>query len=292
MIISYLSNSIVKGGVSPVFERPELYGLPYEDVSFPAQDGTQLSGWLIKGNKNKIIIQSHYGVQSSRCGYTPKGKGPGKMWKEDISFLKHVKYLFDQGYSVLMYDFRNHGNSEAGATPWVSWGPKEGQDVQAAVDFVSQHPDYKTAHIGLLSICMGAAASTYAYGEAGGLRENEQIKAMVAIQPLRYPDFIQALGLNNFIGRAVTRKNNRRTGIDMNEVSFMPFVKDIKVPTRLVQNQNDEYLNRQSIEEYYEALEVPKDMLWLDLGKKRAAGYDYLTRNPEQILDWFDKYLK
>lgn len=292
MLIRYLSDSIVKGGVAPVFENPSDYGLEYEDITFKASDDVSLSGWLIKGSGNKIIIQSHYGVQSSRAGYTPKGKGMGKMWKEDISFLRHARYLTEKGYSVLMYDFRNHGNSESGTCPWVTWGPEEHKDVLAAVDYVSQHPDYKTAQIGLLSICMGAAASTYAFGKAEGLLEYDSIKAMVAIQPLRYPDFIKALGLNNFIGRGVTRKNNKRTGIDMNTVSFMPDVGSINVPTLLVQNSNDEYLNKQSIDEYYDALVVEKEMMWLDLGKKRASAYEYLTRNPGKILGWFDKYMK
>lgn len=291
MITNYLSNAIVKGGVSPVFDNPRNHGLTYEDVTFEASDGVQLSGWLVKGGKSKIIIQSHYGVQSSRSGYTPEGKGMGKMWKEDISFLKHVRYLVDQGYSVLMYDFRNHGISDVGTCPWVTWGPEERKDVLAAVDYVARHPDYKEAQIGLLSICMGAASSTYAFGEHDGLKNYPNIKAMVAIQPLRYLDFIKALGLDNFIGKSVTRLNNERTGIDMASVSFMPHVKDINVPTLLVQNSNDEYLNKQSIEEYYDALVVEKDMMWLDLGKKRASGYDYLTRHPEKILSWFDQYM-
>lgn len=291
MIVNYLSNAIVKGGVSPVFENPRDYGLEYEDVTFKAKDGTELAGWLVKGGTEKIIIQSHYGVQSSRSGYTPKGKGMGKMWKEDISFLKHVKYLVGRGYSVFMYDFRNHGESGAGTCPWVTWGPEEGKDVLAAVDYIARRSEFKNAQMGLLSICMGAAASTYAFGKEG-LKAYKNIKAMVAIQPLRYPDFIQALGLNNFVGRAVTRKNKQRTGIDMNAVSFMPFVKDIPVPTRLIQNQNDEYLKRSSIEEFYAALEVEKEMMWLDLGKKRAAGYDYLTRHPAEILNWFDQHMK
>lgn len=292
MITGYLSNTIIKGGVSPVFDNPKDYELDYEDVLFKARDGVTLSGWLIKGGNDKIIIQSHYGVQSSRSGYTPVGKGISKMWKEDISFLKHVKYLVDKGYSVLMYDFRNHGNSEEGTCSWVTWGPEERKDVIAAVDFVSNHLNFKDAQIGLLSICMGAAASTYAFGEDEGLKKYSNIKAMVAIQPLRYPDFMQALGLNNFIGRSVTKLNNKRTGIDMNAVSFMSNVKDISVPTLLVQNSNDEYLNKQSIDEFYDALPVEKEMMWLDLDKKRAAGYDYLTKNPEKILSWFNKFMK
>jgi dipeptidyl aminopeptidase/acylaminoacyl peptidase len=291
MIINFLSNSIVKGGQAPVFGNPKDYGLEYEDVTFNAEDGVALSGWLVKGGTDKIIIQSHYGVQSSRSGYTPEGKGAPKMWPEEISYLKHVKYLVDHGYSVLMYDFRNHGDSETGTCPWVTWGPEEHKDVLAAVDFISNHPEYKDSQIGLLSICMGAASSTYAFGKQDGLRSYKNIKAMVAIQPLIYPDFIKALGLDNFIGRRVTKRNNERTGIDMNTTSFIPNVKDISVPTLLVQNSNDEYLNRETIEKYYNELRVEKEMMWLDLGNKRAAGYDYLTKNPEDVLGWFDKHL-
>ena len=170
MIINYLSNSIVKGGQAPVYNTPQDYQLTYEDVTFQASDGVKLSGWLIKGRTEKIIIQSHFGVQSSRAGYTPQGKSWPKMWDTDIPFLKHAKYLVDQGYSVLMYDFRNHGNSDTGTCPWVTWGPEEHKDVLATVDYVSNHPDYKESNIGLLSICMGAASSTYAFGKENGLR--------------------------------------------------------------------------------------------------------------------------
>ncbi len=291
MITNYLSNAIVKGRQAPVFGKPSDYDMEYEDITFKASDGVTLSGWLVKGGTDKIIIQSHYGVQSSRSGYTPKGKGMSKMWTEDITFLKHVKYLVDKGYSVLMYDFRNHGNSAPGTCPWVTWGPEEHKDVLAAMEYVSSHPDHKDAQIGLLSICMGAASSTYAYGKENGLKKYKNIKAMVAIQPLRYADFIKALGLDNFIGKRVTKLNNKRTGIDMNAISFMPGVKEITVPTLLIQNSNDEYLNKQSIDEYYDALTVEKEMMWLDLDKKRASAYDYLTKSPEEILPWFDKYM-
>ena len=291
MLINYLSNSIVQGGKAPVFGTPADAELPYDDVEFEASDGVTLRGWLIDGGSDKIIVQSHFGVQCSRSGYTPDGKGRPLMWKEPISFLSHLKWLVEAGYSVLAYDFRNHGESDAGTCEWVTWGPEERKDVLAAVDYVSNHPAYSASDIGLLSICMGAASSTYAFGEENGLAGNERIKAMVAIQPLRYPDFMTALRLDNFVGRRVTARNNERTGMDLTTVSFMDDVAAINVPTLLVQNSNDEYLNRRSIEEFYEALEVDKEMMWLDLGTKRAAGYDYLTKHPAEILSFFDRYM-
>ena len=58
------------------------------------------------------------------------------------------------GYSVLMYDMRNHGESDVGTTPWITWGAEEVKDIIAAVNFVESHPTYKDAKIGL-GICMG-----------------------------------------------------------------------------------------------------------------------------------------
>lgn len=291
MLIDYLSNSIVQGGKAPVFGTPADAGLAYEDVEFSASDGVTLRGWLIDGGTDKVIVQSHFGVQCSRSGYTPEGKSRPLMWKEPIRFLDHITWLVESGYSVLAYDFRNHGDSDTGTCEWVTWGPEERKDVLAAVDYIGAHPTYSSAGIGLLSICMGAASSTYAFGETGGLAGRDNLAAMVAIQPLRYPDFMRALRLDNFIGRRVTRRNNERTGMNLDAVSFMDHVAAIDVPTLLVQNSNDQYLNRRSIEEFYDALDVDKEMLWLDLASPRAAGYHHLTQHPAEILSFFDTHV-
>ena len=132
-----ISNLMIQPGKSPVFESPEKYNLNYEEVSYRTDDGITISGWLIKGGTDKVIIQSHFGVQCSRCGFTQEGKGMMKnvLWTSDIHFLKHAKYLVDAGYSVLMYDMRNHGNSEKSG--YVSWGVDERKDVLASVKYIA-----------------------------------------------------------------------------------------------------------------------------------------------------------
>jgi hypothetical protein len=39
-------------------------------------------------------------------------------------------------------------------------------------------------------------------------------------------------------------------------------------------------------------LKAEKEMLWLELSKKRAAAYDWIGKNPEKVLEWFGKYMK
>ncbi|MEM7584326.1 MAG: alpha/beta fold hydrolase [Acidobacteriota bacterium] len=292
MFAKMVSDMMIKPGNSPVFDHPGDFGLSYQDVEFVASDGVKLRGWLIEGGSDKVVIQTHFGVQCSRSGYTPKGKGMIKMSKEDISFLRQARALNEQGYSVLMYDMRNHGESDLGTCPWVSWGPEEAKDVIAAVNFVSSHPHTRDANIGLLSICMGSAASTYAYGLGeAGLARFSNIKAMIAVQPLHYQEFVKAFGMPAFLDRAGSKLSHKRIGFDLNTKTFIPDVSSITVPTMVVQNKNDPWTNLDFVERYFSELKVEKEMFWVELGKSRAAAYDFLGTSPQPLVKFFDRYL-
>ena len=138
-----------------------------------------------------------------------------KPRKQNISFLRQAKQLVDMSYSVLIYDMRNHGESDVGTTPWITWGPKEAKDIIAAVDYVETHPTYKDAKIGLLTICIGSAISTYEFGMENGLKNHRNIKVMIAVQPLQYQKFMDAFGMPKFLQRSSAKLNQERTGIDM-----------------------------------------------------------------------------
>jgi len=286
-----ISNLMIQPGKSPVFETPASYNLPFEDVTFKTSDGVMLSGWLVKGNTDKVIIQTHFGVQCSRCGFTQEGKGMMKnaLWTSDIHFLNHAKYLIEAGYTVLMFDMRNHGDSEQ--KDWVSWGKVERHDIVASVKYISEHPDYANADIGLLSICMGQGASTFAFGLEPAMKAAKNLKTMISIQPLTYDYFVEAMGLPKFLVKAGNEYNAKNRNTDLTGDSFLPYVKDISVPTLVIQNKNDPMTNLGMVDQYYDSLTVEKKMLWLDLDKKRGAAYDWLGNNPKPILDWFSRYM-
>ncbi len=286
-----ISDLMIKPGKSPVFETPEKYNLEYEDVTFKTTDGVNLSGWLVIGGTDKVIIQSHFGVQCSRCGFTQEGKGimRNALWTSDIHFLNHTKYLTEAGYSVLMYDMRNHGNSEQ--TGWVTWGKDERKDVLAAVNFISNHQDYSNANIGLLSICMGQGASTFAFG-LEDMKQFKNLKTMISVQPLTYDYFVKAMGLPSFLINSGNKYNKEKRNTDLTGNAFLPYVKNIHIPTMVIQNSNDPMTNIDMVKEYFDALEVEKEMLWLNLEKKRGAAYSWLGENSEPILNWFERYLK
>ncbi len=268
MIGKFIGNMLAKPGQAPVFDRPEDYDLNYENVEFTAKDDTQLRGWLIKGKPDKVIVQSHFGTLCSRSGYTNQGKGMMKGYPRDIHFLKQAKYLNDAGYTVLMYDFRGHGESDTGPSNMVTWGPDEAMDVVAAVDFISQHESYKEAKIGLLSICMGQGASIEAFGKHG-LGNRENVKAMISIQPLDYSCFINAMGLPGFAKNSTRKYLKKRTGIDYDEASWRPHVKNVSVPTLIVQNKNGNYQNEALVKGVLSDLNDEKRLSWTEISNNK-----------------------
>jgi len=289
MFGNMISNMMVKPNQSPLFDSPEAYALDYEDVSFKTEDGVTLRGWLINGGSDKVIVQSHFGVQCNRGGWTPKGHGMITPWKEDIKFLRQAEYLVEQGYSVLMYDLRGHGESDLGPIPWVSWGPEEGKDVIAAVDFVSKR--FPEASIGLLSICMGAGSTTYAYGRENGLAERKNVKALIAVQPLLYTCFVKALSMPGFMARAGEKVSEKRLGFDMGKPDFVKDAPKVTVPTLVVQNTNDPWTEMGMVQDYFDGLTVEKELKLLDLETSRFAAYDYVGSHPENLMGWFDRFM-
>lgn len=291
MISRTLANLATKPGAAPLFDSPDNYDLTYEDVTFTAADGVGLSGWLINPGQDKVIIQNHFGIFCSRAGYTLEGKSRvTRAWPEDIPFLAHIKILAENGYTVLAYDLRNHGNSDQGTNPWICDGQEEHKDVLAAVKFISDHDDYRSAPIGLLSICMGSSSTVLNYGVDGGLQTFPNVAAMVAVQPLYSAAWFRNWNIPDFIIDRSAEFSLKRGGVDYRK-SPADYWKHVTVPTMIIQNSNDPVGDRSYVEECYANLTVEKDMVWTDVEKSRLAAYADLARNPHKMLEWFDRHI-
>lgn len=140
---------------------PLAIGLPFEDVVFNSRgDGLKLKGWLIPAQgSTKTVIFAH-GYRKNRL-------------QDDVPGLPITQALVAEGYNVLMFDFRNSGESEGNLT---SIGQYEVQDLLGAVDFIKSQPD-KAQQIVLLGFSMGASTAILA-----GARE-PAVTAVIADSP-------------------------------------------------------------------------------------------------------------
>jgi len=141
--------------------NPGQMGLPYKDVVFSSRgDGVQLRGWLVTAPASpKTVIIAH-GYRKNRL-------------QDDVPVMPIVTSLQQQGWNVLLFDFRNSGESGGDMT---SVGQYEVQDVLGAVDFVQSQPDLGQ-QIVLYGFSMGAATSLVA-----GARE-PAVAAVIADSP-------------------------------------------------------------------------------------------------------------
>lgn len=160
VISIYVGFRLTKPERKPISTSPAEYGIGYRDIQFLSMDQeTKLSGWVLEPEKEATmtIIFAH--------GYR------GNRYEEHIPFLGMAEQLLERGYRVVMFDFRNSGQSEGEMT---TIGVKEKLDLLGAIEWTDTHYDEP---IGLLGISMGAATSILATAES------EKVKAVVADSP-------------------------------------------------------------------------------------------------------------
>jgi pimeloyl-ACP methyl ester carboxylesterase len=121
-----------------------------ESVRFPSTDGIDLAGWLIRGAPDRAPIVLCHDLGSSKA-----------------SLVNVALALSRAGFTVLMFDFRAHGDS---AGERSSLGVLEKRDVVGAVDFLGTLEGLETKRIGVFGVGMGAHAAVLAAADRPVLR--------------------------------------------------------------------------------------------------------------------------
>lgn len=148
---------------------PADYGIePWREVSFTSEDGLTLYGWYVppQTDKTQSAILFVHGHNSNR----------GQL-------LIEAAMMRDDGYGMLFFEMRNHGESDGDST---SMGYHELKDAQAAFAFLAAQPDVNPDFIAIYGHSMGAATSIRTMARI------EQARALVVDAP--YADFADLVG--------------------------------------------------------------------------------------------------
>jgi len=125
-------------------DTPAHYQLSYENIEFSSRNSSlKLKGWFLPPKQtDKTIIIAH-GYNKNRL-------------QDDVPALSLVQSLVAEGYQVVMFDFRDSGESDGKLS---SVGEYEEQDLLGAVNWVKDnHP----SKIGLIGFSMGASTALLA----------------------------------------------------------------------------------------------------------------------------------
>jgi pimeloyl-ACP methyl ester carboxylesterase len=114
---------------------PQDLGAAYESVEFQAEDGVTLKGWYIPSQNGAAVAVIH-------------GSGGAR-----IRPLEHIRMLQRNGYGVLAFDVRGHGESGGSGDALGMEGYK---DAMAALAFMEARDDVEPGRVGLLGLSMGA----------------------------------------------------------------------------------------------------------------------------------------
>jgi dienelactone hydrolase len=287
--ISYIFSSIILRALrQPIVTTPADYGLDYEDVEFKSTDGLRLKGWFIPAEptseRDRVVILTHP-FPFNRHGFLVKNQGPLPLFKPDVDLLQIAPALHREGYSVLMFDFRNHGESEGGMT---GVGLTEYQDVLGAISYVKQRPSLHSPQIGFVSFCMGANSTAVALSKGAGLVED--VKFLVAVQPISVGVFLRRYmsnvytPLSLYLIPIVDQFVQWRGGFAFAEMSPLEYAKDIKVPTLVIQAREAPWFEASDVQGFYDATAGPKELWWIEGKMRRFDAYNLVCKNPAQIV--------
>lgn len=141
VIAQWLIEPAINAGLATHGPRPSIasastLGFPgARDVTFPARDGTRLSGWYVPGRNGRAVILLH-GSHGSRS-----------------DTVAQLRMLAADGYGVLAFDARGHGLS-SGETNAFGWRGTD--DIAGAVGFLDHQPGIDSHRIAALGLSMGA----------------------------------------------------------------------------------------------------------------------------------------
>ena len=291
-----LSRAVIHLDRQPVPKNPADYGMAYQKVDLTAKDNVKLKAWLIPGTSNKLIIMTHVGGLT-KYGSTVSFKSFYKLFNKEIEFLKIARHLRNEGYGVLMFDFRNHGESDI--TPKggkAAVGLEEYKDVVAAMDYIQKNDATKNMSVGFVSFCMGANSTIIAMSKQP--QAFNEVKCMVAVQPISMEVFVRSYAkkrLTTTGGKllfpVIKFFVNLQSKYRLQDMSPRDYVKDLKVPTLFVQVRNDPWTELSDIQGFYEVTPAEKEFFWLEGFTHRFEGYQYFGDNPQRMLDWFKKWM-
>jgi len=292
----FLSRTVIYLDRQPVPKTPKDYGMDFQNIEFKAADGVDIKGWLIPAKSNKLIVITHVGGLT-KYGSTKQFSSFSKLYNEEIEFLKIARHLHNEGYRVLMFDFRNHGESDPSPNGGKAGiGLEEYQDAVAAMDYIHRNESLKGKEVGFVSFCMGANSTIIAMSKQPDSFVN--VKCLVAVQPISMEVFVRSYLRSRFslfgatlLFPLIKLFVNLQSKYRLQDMSPAKFVRDLKVPTLYVQTRNDPWTELSDIRGFYENTPTEKEFFWIEGKTHRFQGYRYFGEQPEKMLEWLKRWM-
>lgn len=251
---------------------PADFGIEFRDVEYETADGVTIKAWLLPSrSRNVTIIYSHGLFRSRR------------------ELLERAASMWRRGYGGLLYDQRNHGESEKAHT---SLGYFERLDALAGIRFLRE--TIKSGErIVLMGLSMGATACLHAAAETSEVSAvvsdsaffsfDETISHHVRLL-FRLPPFPIANEIGFFI--------EKRAGFEGSKLNSAEAVKKIDRPILFIAGAHDRRIPPDVARRLYEAsASAASDLFIVDGPGTEIHGHAYPAA-PERYLERVSKFIE
>jgi predicted acyl esterase len=266
--------------------------------------------------REDVSLRMDDGVTLAATVYLPAGTPPAGGWpgvmllhglggtRADMAPIA-TGFLVNQGYAVLAYDARGHG--ESGGVVTLD-GPRELQDVRTAFAWFTGRADVSDTQIGAMGFSYGGGAVLRAAVDGVPFRAIVPVITWTNLYDALLPqDLAKSGAVVNFL-QSVTRWDPSVYALAQEAIqstnlsalrtfaagrSSLPGLVGLKTPTFFIQGRRDFAFDLRQARTGFKAVAGPERLYIGDLGHAPATNPaaerpHYLT----EAREWFDRWLK
>jgi uncharacterized protein len=247
---------------------PPPSDLPIEPVAFAGGSGNRLSGWLIRGRARTGAVLLLHGIRANRR-----------------QMLERARFLHRQGFTVLLFDFQAHGESEGRN---ITFGHLEAKDARAAFELLRRQAPGE--RIGVIGLSLGGAAAVLAELPADAM----VLEAVFASFTMAVENrLVMRLGPpGRYLAPILTWQVRPRLGFDPDALQPAERIARLRMPVLLIAGDADLHASLDEARLLYARAHEPKE-LWIIAGASHVDFHDYAGEAYERrILAFLGPRLK
>jgi len=210
-----------------------------QKIHFKSENGATLSGWLVKAKDPKGSVLLLHALRSNR-----------------LQMLHRAKFLQQEGYTVLLFDFQAHGES---SREHITFGYLESLDVESAYDYLEK--ELEEPNIGIIGISLGGASV---------LLSNVKKRAKAIVLESVYPTLEEAIkdrleiylgSMGRYLSPLLTWQVQPRLGFSVDDLKPIEQLPKVKGAVLLIAGERYKHTTLQESKMMFK--QVPSKKQWV-----------------------------
>ena len=167
-----------------LYETPDQYNLPYEEVFFESKDGTRLHGWFVPAVGDAVGTVIHFHGNFGNVTY----------------YLNQIYWLPSKNFNIFTFDYRGYGRSEGTPSRFGIY-----EDSVAAFEYIMSRSDIDSKNV-------------FAFGQSLG-----GTNAIVAIAKNKFPG-VRAIAVEGTFSSYRTEARDMMISNVQKKIGNVPFL--------------------------------------------------------------------